>query len=261
MTDYSNIIVEKNKSTLLVTINREQALNALNKETIAELQSAFDEYQSDSAIRCVIVTGAGSKSFVAGADIAELSELDQAGGETLSRNGLKLMQTIQDFPWPVIAAINGFALGGGCELALACDIRLASTKAKLGQPEVSLGLIPGYGGTQRLARLVGRGKATQLIMTGAMIRADEAYRIGLVDELCEPEELMDKAQAMADEIASKAPLAIKKAKECINGGLEMTLAEGCKLEMKNFAEVCGTHDKIEGTKAVMEKRKPDFKGD
>ena len=260
MTDYSNIIVEKNKSTLLVTINREQALNALNKETIAELQSAFDEYQSDSDIRCVIITGAGSKSFVAGADIAELSELDLAGGETLSRNGLKLMQTIQDFPWPVIAAINGFAQGGGCELALACDIRLASTKATLGQPEVSLGLIPGYGGTQRLARLVGRGKATQLIMTGAMIRADEAYRIGLVDELCEPEELMDKAQTMADEIASKAPLAIKKAKECINGGLELTFAEGCKLEMKNFAEVCGTNDKTEGTKAFMEKRKPDFKG-
>jgi len=260
MTDYSNIIAEKNNSTLLVTINREQALNSLNKETIAELQSAFDEYQSDSEIRCVIITGAGSKSFVAGADIAELAELDQAGGETLSRNGLKLMQTIQDFPWPVIAAINGFALGGGCELALACDIRLASTKAKLGQPEVSLGLIPGYGGTQRLARLVGRGKATQLIMTGEMIRADEAYRIGLVDELCEPEELMDKAQAMANEIASKAPLAIKKAKECINGGLEMTLAEGCNLEMKKFSEVCGTNDKTEGTKAFMEKRKPDFKG-
>lgn len=260
MTDYKNIIVEKNNSTLLVTINRERALNALNKETIAELQSAFDEYQSDSAIRCVIVTGAGSKSFVAGADIAELSELDQEGGETLSRNGLKLMQTIQDFPWPVIAAINGFALGGGCELALACDIRLASTKARLGQPEVSLGLIPGYGGTQRLARIVGRGKAMQLILSGATIRADEAYRIGLVDEICEPEELMDKAQAMADEIASKGPLAIKKAKECINGGLEMTLAEGCQLEMKKFGEVCGTSDKTEGTKAFMEKRKPDFKG-
>ncbi len=260
MTDYSNIIVEKKNSTLIVTINRERALNSLNKETVAELQSAFDEYQSDSDIRCVIVTGAGSKSFVAGADIAEISELDHAGGETLARNGLKLMQTIQDFPWPVIAAINGFALGGGCELALACDIRLASTKARLGQPEVSLGLIPGYGGTQRLARLIARGKATQLIMTGEVIKADEAYRIGLVDEICEPEELMDKAQAMADEIASKGPLAIKKAKECINGGLEMTLAEGCKLEMQKFAEVCGTHDKTEGTKAFMEKRKPDFKG-
>ena len=244
----------------MVTINRERALNSLNIETIAELQSVFDEYKNDSDIRCVIVTGAGSKSFVAGADIAELAELDHAGGETLSRNGLKLMQTIQDFPWPVIAAINGFALGGGCELALACDIRLASSKAKLGQPEVSLGLIPGYGGTQRLARLVGRGKATQLIMTGEMIRAEEAHRIGLVDELWEPEELMDKVQAMADEIATKGPLAIKKAKECINGGLEMTLSDGCNLEMKNFADVCGTSDKTEGTKAFMEKRKPDFKG-
>ena len=197
---------------------------------------------------------------MAGADIAELSELDQAGGETLSRNGLKLMQTIQDFPWPVIAAINGFALGGGCELALACDIRLASTKAKLGQPEVSLGLIPGYGGTQRLARIVGRGKAMQLILSGATIRADEAYRIGLVDEICEPEELMDKAQAMADEIASKGPLAIIQAKQCISGGLELTLAEGCPLVSKILGEVCGSSDKTEGTKAFMEKRKADFKG-
>lgn len=260
MTDYNNIIVEKNNSTLIVTINRERALNSINKETVAELQSAFEKYESDSDIRCVIVTGAGSKSFVAGADIAELAELDQAGGETLSRNGLKLMQTIQDFPWPVIAAINGFALGGGCELALACDFRLASTKARLGQPEVNLGLIPAYGGSQRLARLIGRGKATQLIMTGQILKAEEAHRIGLVDELCEPEELMDKAQAMAGEIASKAPLAIKKAKECINGGLEMTLSEGCIFEMKKFGEVCGTNDKTEGTKAFMEKRKPDFKG-
>ncbi|NOY88825.1 MAG: hypothetical protein GXO93_05475 [FCB group bacterium] len=260
MTEYKNLLVEKEEAVLIIKINRESALNALNKETVNELQQLFSYYWSDESIRCVILTGAGEKSFVAGADIPELADLDVRSGTELSARGLFLMKTIQNFPKPVIAAINGFALGGGCELAMACDIRLASEKAKMGQPEVNLGIIPGYGGTQRLPRLVGRGKAMQLIFTGEIIDAQEAYRIGLVNEVYPHEQLMDKAMEMARLICSKAPIAISLAKECINRGLDGTLTAGCDLEKANFGQVCSTGDKNEGMEAFLEKRKPSFTG-
>lgn len=263
MPEYKNIIVEKKgakNNILFVTINREKSLNALNKETVAELQNAIDGHKYDSSIACVIVTGAGEKAFVAGADITEIHDLNAQTGDTFSQTGLQLMQSIQDFPRPVIAAVNGFALGGGCELAMACDIRLASEKAKLGQPEVNLGIIPGYGGTQRLPRLVGMGKAKQLTFTGEIITAQEAHRIGLVDEVYAPDQLMAKAMEMAETIAGKGPIAITAAKECINKGMEVSQEQGCVIEQKKFGQVCGTADMKEGTKAFMEKRKAEFKG-
>jgi len=260
MNEYKNLLVEQKDAILIVKINREQALNALNKETVAEMQQMFSYYWSDDAIRCVIITGAGEKAFVAGADIKELDNLDVRTGTELAARGQYLMKTIQNFPKPVIAAVNGFALGGGCELAMACDIRLASEKAKLGQLEVNLGIIPGYGGTQRLPRLVGRGKAMQLILTGGMIDAQEAHRIGLVDEVYPHDQLTDKVMEMAQLICSKAPIAIGIAKECINRGLDISISVGCDLEKANFGQVCGTGDKDEGMKAFLEKRKPQFTG-
>jgi enoyl-CoA hydratase len=260
MTDYKNIVAEKKGPVLVVTINRERALNAINKETIAELQQAFSYYWSDDELRAVIITGSGPKAFVAGADIPELADLDVRSGNELSANGLYLMKTIQNFPRPVIAAINGFALGGGCELAMACDIRLASDKAKLGQPEVNLGIIPGYGGTQRLPRLVGRGKALQLILTGEIISAQEAHRIGLIDEVYPADELIDKALEMANLIASKGPVAVQLAKECVHRGMDVNLTAGCDLEKANFGQTCGTGDKNEGMEAFLEKRPAKFTG-
>ena len=260
MADFNTIKIERKDKTLIVTIDREKALNALTREVVKELHSFFSNHWSDDTVSCVIITGAG-KAFVAGADIGELFECDMRSGTDLSAHGLYLMKTIQNFPKPVIAAVNGFALGGGCELAMACDIRLASEKARMGQPEVTLGVIPGYGGTQRLPRLVGRGKAMQMILTGEMIKADEAYRIGLVDEVFAPEELMDKALEMANLIASKGPLAISAAKACINRGLEGSLSAGCDLEKANFGSICGTADSKEGTKAFLEKRPAKFKGE
>ncbi|RKX24709.1 MAG: crotonase [Candidatus Zixiibacteriota bacterium] len=260
MTELKNLHVEKRETTLVITISREKALNALNKETVAELQQVFDSHQDDDSIRAVVITGAGPKAFVAGADIAEMSALDAAGGTELSAGGLALTMTIQTFPKPVIAAINGFALGGGCELAMACDIRLASEKARLGQPEVNLGVIPGYGGTQRLSRLVGRGKAMQLVLTGEMIDAAEAHRIGLVDEVFPPEQLIDKALEMAKVIATKGPLAVAAAKGCINRGLDVDLSAGCDIEKNAFGGLFDTSDQTEGMKAFMEKRKAEFTG-
>jgi enoyl-CoA hydratase len=260
MTEYKNIVVEKKDNILVVTVSRERSLNALNKETVAELQQAFSYYWTDEDIRCVILTGAGEKAFVAGADINELADLDVRSGSELSARGLYLMKTIQNFPRPVIAAVNGFALGGGCELAMACDIRLASEKAKLGQPEVNLGIIPGYGGTQRLPRLVGRGKAMQMILTGELVNAAEAHRVGLVDEVYPPDQLMDKAMEMARLIASKGPIAVTVAKECVNRGLDVDLPHACDLEKANFGQVCGTGDKNEGMQAFLEKRPAKFTG-
>jgi enoyl-CoA hydratase len=260
MTEYKNLLVEKKGAVLVVTINRERALNALNKEVIGELQQLFSFHWTDDTIRCVVLTGSGEKAFVAGADITELADVDVRSGTELSARGLYLMKSIQNFPKPVIAAINGFALGGGCELAMACDIRLASEKAKMGQPEVNLGIIPGYGGTQRLPRLVGKGKALQLILTGEIISAQEAYRIGLVDELYPPDQLMAKAMEMAELICAKAPMAISAAKECINRGLDINLTAGCDLEKATFGSICGTGDKNEGMEAFLEKRKPQFSG-
>lgn len=260
MTEYKNILVERKDKVLLVTVNRPRALNALNMETVVEMQQMLHYHWKDDTIGCVVITGAGDKAFVAGADISEIADLDVRSGADFSAHGLYLMKTIQNFPRPVIAAINGFALGGGCELALACDIRLASEKARLGQPEVNLGVIPGFGGTQRLARLVGRGKAMQLILTGDMIDAAEAFRIGLVEAVYPPEQLMDKALEMANTICSRGPLAIAMAKECIIRGLDVNLTAGCDLEKANFGAVCGTGDKNEGCEAFLEKRPPKFSG-
>ena len=260
MSEYKNIVVKKEDGCLFVTISRERALNALNRDTVGELQQMFSYYWTDDEIRVVVITGAGDKAFVAGADITEIADLDVRTGTDFSAHGLYLMKTIQNFPRPVIAAVNGFALGGGCELAMACDIRLASDKAKFGQPEVNLGIIPGFGGTQRLSRLVGRGKAMQLILTGEMIGAEEAKRIGLVDEIYPTAEFMDKVREMAKAICAKAPLAIATAKECINRGLDVTLSVGSDLEKVNFGQICGTGDKNEGCEAFLEKRKPEFTG-
>jgi len=260
MAEYKNLLVEKKDAILIVKINRERALNALNKETVLELQQLFSFHWTDDTIRCVLLSGAGEKAFVAGADIPELADLDVRAGGELSARGLYLMKSIQNFPKPVIAVINGFALGGGCELAMACDIRLASEKAKLGQPEVNLGIIPGYGGTQRLSRLVGRGKAMQLILTGDLISAQEAYRIGLVDEVYPADQLWEKAFAMAETICSRGPLAVAASKECINRGLDTNLSAGCDLEKATFAGICGSGDKNEGMEAFLEKRKPNFTG-
>jgi enoyl-CoA hydratase len=258
--DYKNIKFEKDGAVATIIIDRPKVLNALNDETVTELHHCVDEISKDREIRCVILTGGGEKSFVAGADIGELAKCDVVSGKATCDKGQDLFFKIENLPQPVIAAINGFALGGGCEISMACDIRLASEKAKMGQPEVSLGIIPGYGGTQRLAKIVGPGKARQLIYTGDHIGAEEAYRIGLVDEVYPAEELMPKAKEMAKKIASKGPLAIKAAKESINTGLYVNLRAGCELEGTLFAGICASADKEEGTKAFLEKRKPEFKG-
>jgi enoyl-CoA hydratase len=255
--DFKNIKVEIKDEIAVVTITREKALNALNGDVISELHDFFTSHWLEREFMCVVITGAG-KAFVAGADIAELSKLDVAGAVKTAEIGQYLMKTVENFPCPVIAAINGFALGGGCELAMACDIRLASEKAKLGQPEVNLGVIPGYGGTQRMARLVGRGKAKQLIFTGDMIDAVEAHRIGLVDEVYPADELMDKAMEMAKKIASKSFPSIKAAKELINQGLDMSLSGGADFEKVSFGALFGGTDAAEGLKAFLDKRPANF---
>jgi len=257
--EFKNLEIKKEDNIAIVTISREKAMNALNAETVSELKTFFHNHWRDDSIYGVIITGAG-KAFVAGADIKELADLDVISAEEVMRKGQYLMHLIENFPRPVIAAVNGFALGGGCELAMACDIRLASEKAKFGQPEVNLGIIPGYGGTQRLPRLVGRGKAKQLIFSGDMINAAEAYRIGLADEVYPPEELLTKALELAKKIASKGPIAVSKAKDCINKGLNMTLSDGCDFEKVEFSTLYGTSDCKEGLNAFIEKRAADFKG-
>lgn len=258
--EYKNIKFEKDGAVAIVTIDRPKVLNALNDETIAELDHCFTAIAGDKTILCVILTGGGEKSFIAGADIGELATCDVISGRIKSDKGHAFLFKLENLPQPVIAAINGFALGGGCEFSMACDIRLASEKARIGQPEVNLGIIPGYGGTQRLARLVGSGKAKQMIMTGDFITAEEAHRIGLVDEIYPPDELMPRAKEMAQKIASKGPLAIKAAKEAINLGLDVDLKSGCKHEATLFAGLCASEDMKEGLNAFLEKRKAEFKG-
>jgi len=258
--EYKNLLLEKDKGLAIVTINRIRALNALNDETISELFDLFTKLSEDPEVRVIILTGAGEKAFVAGADIGELKLCDADKGAEKSRRGHQLMHLIEGMPKVVIAAVNGFALGGGCEIAMACDIRLASENARLGQPEVNLGVIPGYGGTQRLPRLVGKGKAKELIFTGDIIDAREAHRLGLVEEVYPQAELMEKAKKLAGKILSKGPLAIVAAKRCINDGLEKDLTSGCEEEIVEFGKIFATEDKSEGTSAFLEKRKPEFKG-
>lgn len=256
--DYKLLLVEKNNGIVTVTINNEKSLNALNATLMAELADAFTAINKDQAVDVVILTGAG-RSFVAGADISEMAPLNAAQGALWGQVGMKTFRIIETLRQPVIAAVNGFALGGGCEISMACDIRIASTQAKFGQPEVGLGITPGFGGTQRLARLVGMGKAKQLIYTAEIILAQEAYRIGLVDELAEPEELMDKAVAMAKNIQKNAKLAVQYAKQAINTGMQTDIDSGMTIEEHVFGLCFATEDQKEGMQAFLEKRKANFK--
>jgi enoyl-CoA hydratase/carnithine racemase len=255
-----NLLLAKKSSIAYVTVNRPKVLNALDMATLEELRAAFTDIKNDAAIRVAILTGSGEKAFVAGADISELATQDAIRGKEYTHRGQSVLDLIENLGKPVIACINGFALGGGCELAMACTMRLASENAKLGQPEVKLGIIPGLGGSQRLPRLVGKGRAMQLVLAGEMITAQEAYRIGLVNEVTAAAELVARAEALAEKIIANAPLAVRFAMEAVNQGMEMTLAEGLYLEATLFGVCCATEDKLEGTKAFLEKRPAVFRG-
>jgi enoyl-CoA hydratase len=260
MNDFANLRLEKKNQVAYITIDRPKLLNALSMAVMDELRQAFQAVKDDVGVRVVILTGAGEKAFVAGADISELAQQSPVSAKEYTHRGQAVINAIENLGKPVIACINGFALGGGCELALACTLRLASDHAKLGQPEVKLGLIPGYGGTQRLSRLVGKGVALQLVLTGEMISAAEALRIGLVNEVVPAAELIPRAEAIAAKIIANAPLAVQYAMEAVNHGLDMTLDDGLFLEATLFAVCCATEDKNEGTRAFLEKRLAQFKG-
>jgi len=257
---YKNVLVDKQENIATVTISRPQVLNALNDETISELIHCFSELQKDAKIIVIILTGSGEKAFVSGADINELKVADSFGGVKKSLKGEELLFLMENMDKVVIGAINGYALGGGCELALGCDIRIASENAKLGLPEVSLGVIPGYGGTQRLPRLVGLGKAKELIFTGDLVDAQESLRIGLVEKVVPLQDLLLTCKNLAAKIVTKGPLAIKIAKKCINLSLDVDLKTGCDYEATQFGIICSSQDKVEGTSAFLEKRKPNFTG-
>jgi enoyl-CoA hydratase/carnithine racemase len=256
----ANVLYEKKGAIAYVTVNRPKVLNALNTPTWKDLRTAFEDARDDTAIRGVILTGAGNKAFIAGADIGELAHVAAFEAEQSSRFGQQVLDLIEDLGKPVIAAVNGFALGGGCETAMACTIRLAVDTAKFGQPEVTLGLVPGGGGTQRLPRLVGKGRALHLILSGEMISAQEAYRIGLVNEIVPAADLITRAEAILKKIASNAPIAVKFALEAANKGLDTSQGEGLLLEASYFGLCAATEDKKEGTTAFLEKRAPQFRG-
>ncbi len=243
-----------------VTLNRPKVLNALNHAMLAELETVFHAIREDAAIRAVLVAGAGEKAFAAGADIQELAGLGQEQGREQALRGQSVFAAIENCGKPVIACIRGYALGGGCELALACTLRIADTTARLGQPEAKLGLIPGYGGTQRLARLVGAAAALQMILTGEMIAAEAALHIGLVNEVVAPERLHERGEELAHAIAKMAPLAVQKSLEAVQRGLDMPLREALQLEADLFGSCCATADKAEGTRAFLEKRLPVWQG-
>ena len=260
MMNYNNILVEVSEAKAKITINRPKALNSLNTETLKELKTAFSELEEKCEVRVCIFTGGGDKAFIAGADIAELKELNVLTGRDFVERGHSLFSQIENSRIISIAAINGFALGGGCEFLLAADIRIASENAKMGQPEVNLGIIPGFGGTQRLARLVGKGRAKELIFTGRVIKADEALRIGLVEAVYPPDQLLAEAEKLTDQILSKGPIAVQYAKETINRGLDLNLESGNAFEIAAFTALCATEDKNEGLAAFLEKRPAAFKG-
>jgi enoyl-CoA hydratase len=257
---YETLIVERDGAVATVTLNRPKVLNALNQRTIAELGQAIDELEADPDVRVIILTGAGDRAFVAGADINELATQSPVNGRDLARRGQTLFARIEQLGKPVIAAIGGFALGGGCELAMACTFRVAADTAKLGQPEVNLGLIPGYGGSQRLPRLVGKDRAMELILTGRQVTADEALRIGLVTRVVPAAALAQEVKLFAQELASKAPVALRYAKLAVERGVDMPFEAACDLEATLFGLCASTEDMAEGTKAFIEKRKPEFKG-
>jgi enoyl-CoA hydratase len=255
-----NLLYEKKGAIAYVTLNRPKVLNALNQQTWKELRTVFEDARDDPEIRGVILTGAGDKAFIAGADIGELAHVTAVEAEQSSSYGQAVLDLIENLGKPVIAAVNGYALGGGCETAMACTIRVAAEHAKFGQPEVTLGLIPGGGGTQRLPRLVGKGRALQLILSGGMIDALEAHRIGLVNEVVPAGDLLTRAEAILKQIFANAPIAVKFSLEAVNRGLETNLAEGLSLEASLFGLCAGTGDKAEGTSAFLAKRAPQFHG-
>ena len=257
---FENLIVERDGSIAVVTINRPKVLNALNTPTMEELAGAMRELGADESVRAIVLTGSGEKSFVAGADINELAVQTPVGGRDHAARGQRVLDAIEQLGKPVIAAINGFALGGGCELAMACTIRIASDTARLGQPEINLGLIPGYAGTQRLTRLVGRGVALEILLTGDPITAAEAHRIGLVNRVVPAAELLNEAKKLAHQLASKAPVAARFIIDAVNRGADLPLAHAQVYETTMFGLVSTTEDMREGTTAFLEKRKPEWKG-
>jgi len=258
---YDYVLIDREDNIAILTINRPDKYNALNDDVVADISAALDELAADDDVRAIIITGAGDKAFVSGADIGMLQAVESSSEAVAnSRRGQAMTLKIENVPKPVIAAINGYALGGGLELAMACDIRISADTARLGQPEINLGLNPGYGGTQRLPRLVGKGMAKLLILTGDMIDAQEALRIALVEKVVPLAELMDEAKALAKKLATKPPLTLAACKEAINLGLEVDLERGLSIESLEFGVLCMTEDYREGTSAFLEKRKPAFKG-
>ena len=257
---YQNLLFEKADGIGTITINRPKVLNALNKETMVELKDLVSKIGIDPEVAVLIITGSGEKSFVAGADIGEMRELTAMGGRGWSKFSQELFNQIENLPQPVIAAVNGYALGGGCELAMSCDIRVATEKARFGQPEVSLGIIPGFAGTQRLPRLVGKGRAKELLFTGDLITAAEAYRIGLVNKVVPGEELMSVVKELALKIMSRSPIAVNLAKAAVNEGMDMDFESGQAYEAEVFALCFSTADQTEGMTAFLEKRKANFTG-
>jgi enoyl-CoA hydratase len=257
---FDNLLVERDDAVAIVTVNRPKVLNALNAQTLDELRRAVLELKRDAAVRAVVLTGAGDRAFVAGADINELAGQTPVSGRDRALAGQHVFDLVENLGKPVIAAINGYALGGGCELAMACTLRIAADTAKLGQPEILLGLLPGYAGTQRLPRLVGKGRALELMLTGAQISAAEALQIGLVNRVVAAADLLQEAKALARTLAGQAPIAMRFILDAVNKGLEMPFAEGCIHEATLFGLVAATDDMREGTRAFLEKRTPAFKG-
>jgi len=255
-----NVAYAKKGPIAYVTLNRPKVLNALNTKTWQDLKTAFEDARDDATVRGVILTGAGDKAFIAGADISEITQLTAVEAEKSSAFGQSVLDLVENLGKPVIAAVNGFALGGGCETAMACTIRIAVENAKFGQPEVKLGVIPGGGGTQRLPRLVGRGRALQIILTGEMISAQEAFRIGLINEVVPATDLITRAETILKQIFANAPLAVKYSLEAVSKGLETSQAEGLSLEASLFGLCAGTEDKKEGTQAFLQKRAAQFQG-
>ena len=255
-----NIRYELRPPIAVVTLDRPKVLNALNHLSMSELEQVFLDIRQNAEVRAVLLTGAGEKAFVAGADITELGPLSALEGEQAAARGQRIFSLIENCGKPVIACINGFALGGGCELALACTLRIASSTARLGQPEVKIGIIPGYGGTQRLPRLIGKGAALKMILTGEAITSAEALRVGLVDEVVEPDQLLARAEQIAQTIAAMAPLAVRDSIRAVNAGYDLPLASGLELEASLFGLACSTSDKAEGTRAFLEKRAPHWSG-
>lgn len=258
---YENILVEKEKSLAVVTVNRPKVLNALNRDTVLELGAAVEELEKDVEVKVIIITGAGEKAFVAGADISFMQNLTPLEARDFSRDGQRVMSLIENLSKPVIAAVNGFALGGGCELAMACDIRVASETAKFGQPEVNLGIMAGFGGTQRLTRLVNPGVAKEILFTADMIDAERAKAVGLVNHVVAPGELMNFCKSIARRIAARGPVAVRLTKEAVNEGLEMDMEKALAHEADLFAVTFTTGDRKEGIQAFLAKRKPEFKGE